>query len=390
LVEKNTIRRKILIIGLFPPLITGQSVATQALFEELKKRHIAVDRIELSIKTNVDTLVEKVMKILENLSVFGIYLWKIPFGKKIIYLSPAASTLGFFRDYPAISLAHFFGQKTVAHFHIGDYKTFVDSRSPFLKKLIIRTLLKVDKIILLAENTRPNFDISPLIHNKITVVQNGIAEAKDALNVKNLGDENEEIVLLFLSNMIQSKGYMDVLKAMDILVNEYKINAKALFCGKFMTSPDDKIQQTAKQAEEQFFQFVAEKKLEKKVSFLGLINGDAKAEVFSKAHIFVLPTEYYIEGLPISIIEALSYGMPIIASAHRGIPDLVKEGETGFLINSEDKASFIAQKVAFLKKNGDLYASMSQTAIAHYKMYYTDKTHFDNIVSILQDLDNDL
>ncbi len=384
------LHRKILLIGLFPPPITGQAVATQALFEELKKRDLDVDKIELSNRTNVESLGGKFMKIFENLSVFIIYLWKIPFGKKIVYISPAASTLGFFRDFPAITLSHLFGQKIVAHFHIGDYKTFVDSRSPFLQKWIVRTLEKVDKIILLAENIRPNFDIAPSILDKVTVISNGIPEPESTLKPKHLGSENDEIVLLFLSNMIQSKGYMSVLEATWLLVNKYNINVKTLFCGQFMTSPDDTLQQSTEEAETYFWDFVKEKQLQNNVSFMGVVKGSTKTEILEKAHIFILPTEYYIEGLPISIIESLSYGMPILATPHRGIPDLVIDGQTGFLISDTDKAAFIAEKINELKQNTPLYDSMSQAAMTHFATYFTADRHFDNVVSVLKELDTDL
>src|SRR5690606_4866518 len=69
----------------------------------------------------------------------------------------------------------------------------------------------------------------------------------------------------------------------------------------------------------------------------GWVTGNAKEELYRKATVFVLPS--YNEGLPVSMLEAMSYGMPVIATNVGGIPELVKDGESGQLIVAGDIAA---------------------------------------------------
>jgi glycosyltransferase involved in cell wall biosynthesis len=73
-------------------------------------------------------------------------------------------------------------------------------------------------------------------------------------------------------------------------------------------------------------------KLEDKIIFTGAIPNAAK---YLKAFdVFVLPSEK--EGLPYTIIEAMAAGLPIVASRVGGIPEMIKDGVNGFLINPHD------------------------------------------------------
>ncbi len=69
-----------------------------------------------------------------------------------------------------------------------------------------------------------------------------------------------------------------------------------------------------------------------RVVFMGARND--VAELLSKAHIFVLASNY--EGLPISILEAMRAGLPVVASDVGGVSECVTEGSTGFLVNRGD------------------------------------------------------
>lgn len=70
------------------------------------------------------------------------------------------------------------------------------------------------------------------------------------------------------------------------------------------------------------------------VTFEGFVTGNKKIECLNWADIFILPS--YNEGLPIAILEAMSYGCPIISTAVGGIPAIVKNGVNGYLINPGD------------------------------------------------------
>jgi glycosyltransferase involved in cell wall biosynthesis len=84
------------------------------------------------------------------------------------------------------------------------------------------------------------------------------------------------------------------------------------------------------------------------------------------ADIFVLLSDY--EGLPMTIIEAMSFGKPIISSNVGGVSEIVHDGENGYLLPND--ASAFAEKIRFLIENNEVYASMSETSekIFHERM----------------------
>ena len=75
--------------------------------------------------------------------------------------------------------------------------------------------------------------------------------------------------------------------------------------------------------------------LSKIVRFEGWVSGDKKVELLNNTDVFILPS--YTEGLPISILEAMSYRLPVISTPVGGIPEVVRDGENGFLIKPGDK-----------------------------------------------------
>ena len=74
--------------------------------------------------------------------------------------------------------------------------------------------------------------------------------------------------------------------------------------------------------------------------------GEKKITAISNSNVFILPS--YNEGLPISVLEAMSYGMPVISTRVGDIEDAVIEGENGFLINPGDVES-LAERIVWMK-----------------------------------------
>ena len=117
------------------------------------------------------------------------------------------------------------------------------------------------------------------------------------------------------------------------------------------------------------FIWIGNRKKEKKdhtenVFFMGnLPNAGAYNEF---ADVFILPSDY--EGLPIAIIEALSCGKPVVASAVGGISELL-DGTNGFAVRNDAKE--MAEKINLIFSDADLYERMSKTAKQTYFQSFT-------------------
>lgn len=146
------------------------------------------------------------------------------------------SRVGFIRDMLMIWLAWLCGD---VHVKGGDYGIFYRTQPQCWRFLIRHTLRRTQFIIVLSERLRDMFAFDPTLRRRIAVVPNGTPFAWNAPpRGRRLGQERP-VRLLFLSNLIQSKGYFDVLEAVGILRKTTAIRLKTIFAGRFLSSPDD-------------------------------------------------------------------------------------------------------------------------------------------------------
>lgn len=123
--------------------------------------------------------------------------------------------------------------------------------------------------------------------------------------------------ILFLSRLVREKGMYELVDAVRALAPEYP-DLRLVIAG---TGPD----------EADLVQYVAERNLTDRTEFLGYVRGADKVKAFAEAGMFVFPT-YYGEGCPVSLLEAMAAGLPVITTPAGGIPHIVTEGVNGMLL----------------------------------------------------------
>jgi len=146
------------------------------------------------------------------------------------------------------------------------------------------------------------------------------------------------IVLLTIGEMIKRKNHETALKALAQLKND---NYIFLICGRG-------------ELEKHLKSIAANLGIEDKIRFLGFRNDIP--EICIASDIFVFPS--YQEGLPVSVMEAMSAGLPIIASRIRGNIDLIQDGNGGYLHNPEDYLG-IAKSIDKVIEDESLRTEMS-------------------------------
>jgi glycosyltransferase involved in cell wall biosynthesis len=121
---------------------------------------------------------------------------------------------------------------------------------------------------------------------------------------------------LFLGRISKLKGVFDLIQAFSRLSTGQRRSLKLLLAG------DGDIEQ-AKLLVEQL-------QLADHVIFLGWIDANKRNALLSKADIFALPS--HTEQLPMAILEAMAWGVPVITCPVGGIPDVVVSGKNGLLV----------------------------------------------------------
>lgn len=105
--------------------------------------------------------------------------------------------------------------------------------------------------------------------------------------------------------------------------------------------------------------------------------------ILAAADIFALPS--VSEGLPISILEAMATGKPVVASAVGGVPELVSDGETGFLVPARDPRG-LAEALVFLADNPAARVRMGTAGRAHVAAAFTTARMVGRTESLYRDV----
>jgi colanic acid/amylovoran biosynthesis glycosyltransferase len=95
-----------------------------------------------------------------------------------------------------------------------------------------------------------------------------------------------------------------------------------------------------------------------KISILGFQRQDQVADLMSKADILVAPSvtskDGDMEGIPVVIMEAMARGLPVLSTLHSGIPELVEDGKSGFLVPERDPMA-LAERLTYLLEHQNLW-----------------------------------
>jgi glycosyltransferase involved in cell wall biosynthesis len=177
--------------------------------------------------------------------------------------------------------------------------------------------------------------------------------------------------VLFVGRLTKAKGVDILIKAINILKEKYKKEIKAAIVGKGYL-------------EEELKELVKELGIGEEVEFLG-IRRDIE-RLMKSTKLFVLPSRW--EGLPLTILEAMSSGAGIIATKVGGVPEVIQNGKEGILISPEDPET-LAGAIAELLKDRELRVKLGINAYKKVKEKYSIEVYSKNILEFYKSLITD-
>lgn len=266
----------------------------------------------------------------------------------------------FFRKYYVTKLCKRNNKKVIIHLHGSEFKDFYNNGDKKRKSQIRELFTIADVSVVLGEDWKQFIkEIAP--NSNVIVVNNAIA-------LPDIGEKkpNENLTFLFLGALIKRKGVIDLLTAVQTIKKEGITNFKVLIAG-------------SGEEENTLKNYVEENNLGDCVEFLGWINNTQKPGILKKSDVLVLPS--YNEGLPIAILEAMSYGLPILSTNVGSIREAVVTGENGCLF----KPGEVAKMASEMKKMIDdmdywRQSSLKSRDICEEK--FSDRVFFDKIQNI--------
>ncbi len=238
--------------------------------------------------------------------------------------------------------------KTLVFFHGWNPENeYLLIRYPFFKKLF-----EADQLIVLSSTIKNRLIAFGVVPDKIIIGRTMVDENfMKWVPEKNINNKKQ---LLFLSRVEKAKGIYEVLEAYKSL----KENNKDGYCLAIAGVGSEL---------ENVIKYIGNNKL-KDVKILGFIDGEEKIKLFMDSDIYLFPS--YTEGMPISVLEAMSMGLPVITTKVGGLPDFFEHGEMGFFVEvkSIDEiytyVELLAQDINLAKKIGDYNIAYARNRFA--------------------------
>ena len=197
-----------------------------------------------------------------------------------------------------------------------------------------------------------------LARDKFVTIYNGIDSCKfnnierlDTLKTE-LGLKNNEIVITKIASLTEQKGHEILIQAAKKIVKNIK-NVRFLIVGEG-------------NRKNELTQLVSKKKLENFFIFTGIRNDVPK--ILSITDIFVLSSHW--EGFPISILESMACGLPVVVTNVGGNSEAVIHGETGILVPAEDFTA-LSNAIIYLIRNKNVMLEYGKAGKERFRKYFT-------------------
>ncbi len=306
--------------------------------------------------------IAKSLFFLKQVVVFAKTLWADK-DIEIIHIhgSNSGSTI---RKYAIFRVAKMFNKKVVYHLNASSYHIFYKNASGPVKRLVNHFMKNVD-VLLCVSPWWKSFYSTTFNINHVDIVNNAVIKPTVTTN---LSGDIPTVNFIFLGRVGDRKGVFDLLDCIIEMKEELSGKFKLFVGGDGET---DKLTSV-----------IADNNLQNLVEYIGWVSGEKKEEMFLKSHVYILPS--YNEGLPIAILESMSYGLPIVSTNIGGTPEVLFEGVNGYIFTPGDKAR-IKEIIREIVNNPADLQRMGKESLNIVKNYFPDAVE-KKLVSVYKKL----
>lgn len=341
-----------------PPPIHGQSVMSQLLIEGSYSK-IRLHHVRMAFSNDIQEVgVFRWKKIIHLMKIFfQIIRLRFQTGSSILYYPPASpNKVPFLRDCVLLIGTRWLFRRTVFHFHANGLCDFYPTLPVIFKRLFQWAYNCPTLSIAISQNGTRDGEF--LKSKKTVVIPNGIPDAR-ALPKVSIDKPDKKPVILFCGMVSREKGVGILLEA-SLLLRDRDVPFQCQVVGRAASVAEQKL----------FEDFLQLHQLDREVQLTGSLHGAEKWNAFARADVFCFPTFYSAEAHPLVAIEAMMCNLPVVASHWRGLPDIVVDGETGYLVPPHD-AEATADRLQLLLENRSLRDHMGQAGRKRYEEHFT-------------------
>lgn len=351
----------VLIVGPLIPPLAGQSVIVEIIRDCCVSKNVSVEILNVSHQTK-----NILIRVGYYFKFFFLLITKLLFHPKISILHVhTAAGLAFYEKISFILFAKLFRKRTLLHIHGGQFKNFWKN-SGIIRRSLIRWFLDMNNgLIVLGNSWKIFYEMEVHCRTSIFVLANtaGVPPQKAAKTQK-------RFTFLFVGHLKESKGLLDLLEAMRQVITKSEARVGLKIVGK-----GDTPQNEANIRKAYMETSLAE------IEFLGEKIGVNKWAEFLTSDAFILPS--YSEDMPISILEALAVGLPVLSTPVGCIPEIIENEVNGLLVEPGD-VNGLVKNMLILANTPGMCSKMSQSNLQKSKQFYSLEDFTTQLLAIYE------
>tara|TARA_B100000745_G_scaffold300599_1_gene255789 strand:- start:11571 stop:12680 length:1110 start_codon:yes stop_codon:yes gene_type:complete len=359
--SKAKLQQSILFVGPMIPPMTGQAVAFTKAYNgvQTNEKYLVNHNLE-----NCNVVLKLARTVVNVIKGMYILIYK---RVDVLYFTCSRSFLGSIKDVILITTARAMDVRVVNHLHGSDFKDFYNATSKWYKKVLRFAYAHVKDSIVLTESMKEQFDMFEEMN--VHVVRNFYDRELECES--SCGNDDGIIRILFLSNILATKGIFELLDAFEKLQGQYNIELRV--AGSFMS--DSLMSDTT--VRERFNQRIHEIP---NAIHVGAVSGEEKKKLLCTSDIFVLPSYFVSEAVPISVLEAMATGNVVVVSDHKYLPQIIPKGNC---IVTKKSVESLVRGLTHIIRNKKRLAEVKKENILYSRRNHLEDIYVANIQSIL-------
>ena len=363
---------KILFYGSVPPPLHGASYANSLFVSAPWPEGVEIRHVDCFLSRSLEEMnrfsLPKIFRLLRGM---GRLLWdSLTFSPDWVVVPVAFNRGSFLKDGMAVLLMGALRRRVALWCHGQGYKPLRSGKG-VLMRLFCRTVMAVPSAVV-TPSRQAGLDnaFQSEFQNRWRTIPYGIPDLPRLCPPQ----KGEGVKVLFLSNMLQAKGWMTLWKAACNLCPRHD-GLSFDFYG----------QETAEISSEELERFFAQGPSPERIRYRGPAYGETKERAFAQADIFCFPTYYPYETFGIVLVEAMRAGLPLVASRYSGIPEILAEGEGGSLV-PPDSVEGLEGEIERLLLDPSLRESMGSFNRRRFESHYTMKAAVNGWLRLFEEL----
>jgi glycosyltransferase involved in cell wall biosynthesis len=308
------------------------------------------------------------------------------------YVPAPGKRVALYRDWLVMFLCRPFFKNVILHWHAAGLAKWLETETTITARATTwRCFRPVNLSIVLSRYNLA--DAQKFLSHQIVVVNNGIPDPcpdfETAVQLRRrerfavrreIFSGNTSIApltvnVLFLAHCTREKGLFAAAEAVlhanrSLAARQLPVRLKLTAAGNFVTE--------AEKAE--FEKLSADRVFAATVQHAGFVSGERKAELYRAADLFLFPTQYLGENQPVNLIEAMAFGLPIVTTRWRSLPEMLPADHTG-LVNDQSPAALADAVLRVLAEES------GEAARIHFQKWFTLEHHLDALAAAVRSVE---